>query len=65
MSHVNRIKVEDTVTVTTAVVACDGDMAVGGHPRVYLNVAARGQTWCPYCSKHFVLDPNAKLGHGH
>lgn len=65
MSHVNKVKVEDTVTVATATIACDGSMAVGGHPRVYLNVAQRGQAWCPYCSKHFVLDRTAKLDHGH
>ena len=65
MSHINRVKVKDTVTVAAATVACDGNMAVGGHPRIYLNVAQHGQVACPYCSRHFVLDKTAKLGHGH
>ena len=65
MSQVNTVKVEESVTVAAATVACDGDMAVGGHPRVFLNVAQHGEVSCPYCSRHFVLDKNARLSHGH
>jgi uncharacterized Zn-finger protein len=45
----------ETVTVDTITVACDGDGGVGGHPRVYLNLAPRGKIECPYCSRFFVL----------
>ena len=45
----------ETVTVDTTVVACDGGGGVGGHPRVYLNLAPAGSVECPYCSRFFVL----------
>ncbi|HEY5209220.1 MAG TPA: zinc-finger domain-containing protein [Stellaceae bacterium] len=44
----------ETVYVDTVVVACDGTHT-GGHPRVYLNLAAAGQIECPYCSRTFIL----------
>ena len=50
-------------TVTSTTVACDGDQDVGGHPRVFVKLdpdTHKGK--CPYCSKQFVLDPNAKVG---
>jgi len=55
----------DTVTVSTAAVACDGDVANGlGHPRVYLDLTAHGEIVCPYCSRTYVLAEGAKIG-GH
>jgi len=48
-------------TVTSTTVACDGDSESGGHPRVYVKIDAKtGKAVCPYCSKVFTLDPNAK-----
>ncbi|MEG3619674.1 zinc-finger domain-containing protein [Magnetovibrio sp. PR-2] len=48
--------------VTTSTVACDGDNAVGGHPRVYVKIdSVTHKAECPYCSKQFELDPNAKV----
>jgi uncharacterized Zn-finger protein len=45
----------ETVHVDEAEVACDGGGGVGGHPRVFLNLAASGSVECPYCSRNFVL----------
>lgn len=43
----------ETVYVTDRVVACDGGKL--GHPRVFLNLASRGEAVCPYCSRRFIL----------
>lgn len=54
----------ETVTVTAAKVACDGNSAEGlGHPRVYLDLTADGRIVCPYCSRTYVLAEGAKIGH--
>jgi uncharacterized Zn-finger protein len=54
----------DTVTVSAASVACDGDVAKGlGHPRVFLDLTAEGKIVCPYCSRTYVLAEGAKIGH--
>ncbi len=45
----------ETVEVDSRVVACDGGGGVGGHPKVYLNLAGSGSVECPYCSRLFVL----------
>jgi uncharacterized Zn-finger protein len=45
----------EIVTVDSVTVACDGGGGDGGHPRVYLNLAPKGQGECPYCSRTFVL----------
>jgi uncharacterized Zn-finger protein len=45
----------ETVYVDDTHVACDGGGGVGGHPRVYLNLAPSGAVECPYCSRNFVL----------
>ena len=48
-------------TVTSTTVACDGDQTEGGHPRVYVKIDLESrEAVCPYCSKKFVLDANAK-----
>jgi uncharacterized Zn-finger protein len=44
----------ETVHVDNIVVACDG-AGTGGHPRVFLNLAASGRIECPYCSRLFIL----------
>lgn len=56
----------ETVTVTTPVVACDGDGGALGHPRVYLNMGDKAEIDCPYCGRHYVLKGGAHGGgHGH
>ncbi len=45
----------EIIPVDQPVVACDGTGGVGGHPRVYLNLAPAGAVECPYCSRRFVL----------
>ncbi len=56
----------ETITVSSASVACDGNAAGGlGHPRVYLDLTADGKIVCPYCSRTYVLAEGAKVGHGH
>jgi len=54
----------EPVTVSTAKVACGGDVAKGlGHPRVFLDLTAEGRIVCPYCSRTYVLAEGAKIGH--
>ena len=49
-------------TVTSTTVACDGDQHAGGHPRVFIKLDPHShKAVCPYCSKVFVLDANAKV----
>ncbi len=60
------MKVEETITVTTRTVACDGGVGPLGHPMVYLTFKpGESEIVCPYCSRHFLLDANAKDDHGH
>ena len=55
---------DDVVTVMSDTVACEGTADTGGHPRVFLKIDAESrETVCPYCSRTFKLDPNAKTGH--
>jgi uncharacterized Zn-finger protein len=50
----------ETRHVTRRRVACDGDGQDSGgalgHPRVWLEIDARGHVDCPYCDRRFVLD---------
>lgn len=48
----------ETFEVTSRVVACDGGGGPLGHPRVYLRIPDR-DTFCPYCSRHFMLREGA------
>ena len=58
--------VTDTVIVSKTTVSCDGDAATGGHPRVFLQLDGdTHQVVCPYCSRTFKLDPNARVSAGH
>ncbi len=54
----------ETFTVATRVLACDGSGGPLGHPRVWLRIVDT-QTFCPYCSRIFVLRPGAGDDHGH
>jgi uncharacterized Zn-finger protein len=55
----------ETLTVDEDCVACDGGGGALGHPRVYLNLAPKGEIECPYCGRRYVKRPGAKVGHGH
>jgi uncharacterized Zn-finger protein len=46
----------ETILVESRIVACDGGDGPLGHPRVWLRIEAQ-QTFCPYCSRLFVLKP--------
>ncbi len=50
--------------VEDRVVACDGGTGPLGHPRVWLRIVGE-QTFCPWCSRIFVLAPGAGEGGGH
>lgn len=45
----------ETLYVERSRVACDGDGGALGHPRVYLQMDARGFVDCPYCDRRYVL----------
>ncbi len=51
----------EIVHVDDRVVACDGGSIAGGHPRVWLRIVHQ-QTFCPWCSRIFVLTPAAGDG---
>ena len=40
-------------------VACDGLGGALGHPRVYLEMGAKGYVECGYCDRRFVLSHHA------
>ncbi len=48
----------ETFHVDERVVACDGGSGGLGHPRVWLRIAHQ-QTFCPWCSRIFVLNEGA------
>lgn len=54
----------ETISVTTAKLACDGDDA-SGHPRVFLTMTNNGTVDCPYCGRHFVLTKGAHAADAH
>lgn len=51
----------ETITVTSRVLACDGGTGAFGHPRVWLRIVET-QTFCPYCSRVYVLAAGAGEG---
>ncbi|MGI4747624.1 MAG: zinc-finger domain-containing protein [Janthinobacterium lividum] len=51
----------ETIVVSSRVLACDGDAGPLGHPRVWLRIVER-QTFCPYCSRVYVLAAGAGEG---
>ena len=59
------VSVEDTVEVHTLSAACEGMGETLGHPRVYLDLGAKGEVTCPYCSRHFILSGDAPKSGGH
>ncbi len=60
---------ETPITVTSTTVGCDGGGGALGHPMIYLEIDAAGdtpgQTTCPYCSRQFVLAEGAAQAAGH
>ncbi len=54
----------ETIHVDDRVIACDGGLAGLGHPRVWLRIV-QDRTFCPYCSRVFVLNPGSAAGTGH
>ena len=48
----------ETIHVDSRTVACDGGDGPLGHPRVWLHID-HTQTFCPYCSRIFVLNEGA------
>ncbi|CCT59068.1 zinc-finger domain-containing protein [Acetobacter pasteurianus] len=49
----------ETIMVDKRKIACDGSLGALGHPRVWLKIGGH-QTVCPYCSRLFVLQPDAE-----
>ena len=57
---------QDTITVETTNVPCDGGGGPLGHPRVFLKLDPEtNDATCPYCSRHYVLAADAKIAAGH
>ncbi len=54
----------EIIAADSRVVACDGGSDTLGHPRVWLQIVHR-QTFCPYCSRIYVLNPGADDDRGH
>ena len=65
MPDVNTPADEETVTVNSRIVGCDGGGGALGHPLVYLHIEPEGDVICPYCSRRFVLAEGAQPAHGH
>ena len=56
-SHIQGIAPEppEVIVVQEHRVACDGVGGALGHPRVYLEMGAKGFVECGYCDRRFVL----------
>ena len=59
-----RLGTIETVVVDSRTLSCDGGLGALGHPRVFLRIGHH-QTFCPYCSRLFVLNPDAPAGTEH
>ncbi|MFQ3595599.1 MAG: zinc-finger domain-containing protein [Sphingomonadaceae bacterium] len=59
MATARDIPPPEVETVTSARVFCDGGEGPLGHPRVWLQIDARGFVDCPYCDRRFILAPGA------
>ena len=56
---------DETITVESRKVACNGGGGSLGHPLVYLKIGDEGDVVCPYCSRQFVLAEGAVEAAGH
>jgi len=54
----------ETIQVDDRTVACDGGGGPLGHPRVFLYIDQQSVV-CPYCSRRYVLAPEAGHASGH
>lgn len=59
------IEPPEIIEVESPVVSCDGGGGALGHPRVWLNIGAKGHVDCGYCDRRFVLKAGAKPAAGH
>ena len=59
-----RLGTVETIVVDSRTLSCDGGLGALGHPRVFLRIGQH-QTFCPYCSRLFVLNPDAPAGAEH
>jgi uncharacterized Zn-finger protein len=50
----------EVIHVETATVGCDGGGGALGHPLVYLSIGQSGETDCPYCGRHYILNHSAE-----
>ena len=48
-------KAPEIVETDKTRVACNGEGGASGHPNVWLEMDAKGEVQCPYCSRLFVL----------
>ena len=58
LSAVAMIDPPEIIRINSARVACDGSgevTAVLGHPRVWLEIDAKGYVECGYCDRRYVL----------
>lgn len=55
----------EIVEVSKSKVACEGESAALGHPRVFLNMGDKSEIDCPYCGRRFKLKEGAVAGGGH
>ena len=55
----------EVIEVASTQVACDGGGGALGHPRVFLNMGAKGHVECPYCGRKYILRAGAKAAVGH
>ena len=49
----------DQIKTREPIVSCNGGGGGLGHPLVYLNAGDIGGVDCPYCGKHYTLEPRA------
>ena len=59
------MEAEQTISVETASVRCDGGGGPLGHPAVYLKFKGQAKIVCPYCSRKFILAEGAETATGH
>ncbi len=52
----------ETMYVEDATVGCDGGGGPLGHPKVYLNLGAKGEIDCPYCGRRYILKEGGESG---
>ena len=52
------IETKEQEIVSSVKVMCDGGEGALGHPKVFLDMGAKKEIVCPYCSKLFVLNKN-------